>query len=404
MNLTELVKKVISRVCNIINNIIYYMCCIIPIDKNLIILESEGDLSDNAYAIYDYMRHNNYEKKYKIIWLVEDVKSAKYNIQDVKFIIKFPNGIEAKRSFYLARCKWYIYDHCNVISNLRKRKKQMLVYLTHGWGYKAPKGVNTKKNKSRCDCIMSTGELSAKGLSEFFQEPLDKVIITGYPRIDYFYKHSDLITATVNREWRFDKYKKVFFWMPTFRKSINTTISENYIDNQTGLPIFETKQSLYGFSKFLKDESILLVLKLHHLQANLPIFDESIDNIRVIDDNELKKCGIQLYQLIPYSDALISDYSSVSIDYMVLNRPIIYTLDDYEQYNKSRGLFLENTIDYMPGYHVYNADELKQSILEICNEIDKYKEERESISSQYHYYYDGESSKRVLDTIGVTKY
>ena len=42
---------------------------------NLIILESEGDLSDNAYALYYYMKHNEYLNKYKVVWLVDHIEN-----------------------------------------------------------------------------------------------------------------------------------------------------------------------------------------------------------------------------------------------------------------------------------------------------------------------------------------
>ena len=48
-----------------------------PMDEQLIVMESEGDLSDNAFAIYDYMRHTGYLKKYHVAWLVDHVEEAR---------------------------------------------------------------------------------------------------------------------------------------------------------------------------------------------------------------------------------------------------------------------------------------------------------------------------------------
>ena len=189
--------------------------------------------------------------------------------------------------------------------------------------------------------------------------------------------------------------------MPTFRKSNNASVSEEYIKNETGLPIFETRQSLQQFSAFLKKNNILLVFKLHHLQAELPVFTELKAPIIVVRDEDLAENGIQLYQFLALADALISDYSSVSIDYLALDRPIVYTLDDYEQYNASRGLFPQDAINYMPGYHVYTEEELEQSIFEICQGIDKYADERKKIQPEYHEFLDGNSSKRILTKLGI---
>ena len=44
---------------------------LVPI-KNQVILESAPEFSDNTYYIYLEMLKNEYQKKYKIIWLVTD--------------------------------------------------------------------------------------------------------------------------------------------------------------------------------------------------------------------------------------------------------------------------------------------------------------------------------------------
>lgn len=387
-----------------INELNFYRYQKQPIDEHLIVMESEGDLSDNAYALYDYMRANGYLNKYHVAWLVDDVEKAekrKAEFPNTEFVQKVPLKVNTKWSEVLATCKWYIYDHCNLMAPYTKGDNQTILYLSHGWGYKASKGGDINKDKSVYDYMTATGHLSAKGLSEYWKRPLENTIITGYPRLDYFFENDKHIRSTINEKWKFDQYNKVIFWMPTFRKSVASALSEDYIKNSTGLPIFEDESSLKKFSSFLKDNNILFVFKLHHLQADLPVFHEHFDNILVVQDEELQEMGVQLYQFIPFADALVSDYSSISIDYLLLDRPIIYTLDDYDQYDKSRGLFPKNAIDYMPGYHVYNQKELEEAILELNNGIDKYKADREKVIDNYHMYKDGNSSKRVLDAVGI---
>lgn len=419
MNMADVLKKINQKgvkgcaeslewhSANTVNKSIFYYWQKKPIDNNLIIMESGGEITDNAYALYDYMGKNGYLKKYHVVWLVYEISGPRkdHKIQhlypNTEIVWGDPSKVHEKWNKYLATCKWYIYDHCNMMSSMKKRQDQILIYLSHGWGYKAAKGGDINNDKSIYDYMTATGPLSAKGLSEYWRRPLSDTLITGYPRIDYFYQDDSKVENIVNKKWQFSTYKKVFFWMPTFRKSIASALSEDYISNETGLPIFDTEKSLYEFSVFLKNNNILFVLKLHHLQADLPIFKKHLDNILVVHDEDLTALNIQLYQFIPLSDVLISDYSSISIDYLALNKPIIFTLDDYDQYDKSRGLFPKNAKDYMPGYHVYNQKELEDAIAEITDGIDKYKNDRDKVTSEYHTYRDGNSSKRVLDAIGI---
>lgn len=394
------IERRIIRYCN---HFMFKWYLNIPIENNSIVLESEGDCCDNAFALYDYMKKNDYLKKYKITWLVDHPERFKEKenvvfLQKQIYLIFSPKTIRALRT-----CKWYIYDHCNIMADYYKREGQQLIYLSHGWGYKVSKGGNIEKSKSRFDFMTATGELSAKGLSEYWHTPIDKTIITGYPRLDYLFNSNSEINRKINSHWPFEQYKKVIFWMPTFRQSINKELSEEYNQTETGLPLFNTINSLLSFDDFLNYKEVLMVFKLHHLQLELPVFSMTFKNIIILRDENLLNSGIQLYQLLQKSEVLISDYSSIAIDYLVTDRPIIYTLDDYEEYNKSRGLFPANAIDYMPGYHVYSIKELKESIDEILSGEDRYREERKQIVNKYHRYTDGNSSERVLKQFGIIK-
>ena len=378
------------------------------INKHLIVMESEGDLSDNAFAIYDYMRHAGYLKKYHVAWLVDHVEEARKlreknpeDFQNTEFVQKVPQKVDKRWAEVLATCKWYIYDHCNLLAPLIKRKEQKVIYLSHGLVYKAAKGGFTTNDLTHYDMITVTGSIPAKGMSEYWQEPEEKAVITGYPRLDYFFQSNAKVREKINQKWHLAHYKKVIFWMPTFRQSYNESLSEDYIKNQTGLPIFETKDSLQEFSDFLKTRNLLLIFKLHHLQAELPVFQSHFENILLVRDEDLHEIGVQLYQFIDMADALISDYSSISIDFLLKDKPIVFILDDYEGYRKSRGFFPENAIDFMKGYHIYNQKELEDSLSEIADGIDKYIGERHAVMKNYHTYSDGNSARRVLDTIGI---
>ena len=384
------------------NNAVFRLCKCFPINPNRIVLESEGDLSDNAYALYEELRRSGSLDRYQVVWLVDHVAEARSKVgPHTRCCVKRPASFRPVRSYLLATCRWYLYDHCNMMASLQKRPGQTVVYLSHGWGYKSAKGTDPSRDRTRPDYLTATGPLSAKGLAQYWQEPEEKVLITGYPRIDYFYRDDPLVRETVERIWHFGGYRKVFFWMPTFRQCRNSALSEDYLTGQTGLPLFETAESLAGFSDFLQKNNILLIFKLHHLQAELPVFRTVLPNITIIRDGDLVSAGLQLYQFLPFADAVISDYSSVTIDCLPLGKPLIYTLDDYAQYDRSRGLFPKNAVDYMPGHHVYSVAELECSILEICGGADPYRADREKILPCYHTYRDGHAARRVFHAVGI---
>ena len=148
---------------------------------------------------------------------------------------------------------------------------------------------------------------------------------------------------------------------------------------------------------YLKKINSLVILKIHHLQKNEKVFSEVYSNILFVSDENIKQMGFQLYQFIPLTDALITDYSSISADYMLLNKPMIFILDDYEQYDKSRGIIPENAKELWTGDQVYTINELMNAMDDIVSGKDKYKDKRNKLLPQFYKYMDGNSSNRILD-------
>lgn len=381
-----------------------------PMDERLIVLESEGDLSDNAFALYSYMRDAGFLESYRVVWAVDDVgRAAGLKAEspqawpNTEFASKAPDAFDPVLARALGTCKWFIYDHCNLMAQLEKRSGQQVVYLSHGCGYKGPKGGNPSNDVTPYDFMTVTGPLAAECVSNFQMRPVDLAVCTGYPRNDYLLMQ-DGTSESVVREWLgLGPDQKLILWMPTFRQSQNLEISENYICNETGLPLISTREDLVALSEFLVCSNILLVLKVHHLQADLPIFGQSFPNILVVRDDDLRARELQLYQFVRCADALISDYSSISVDFLLLDRPIVYTLDDYEEYAASRGLFPENAVDYMPGCHVYDVPQLKSALSAIAAGEDVHRADRLSIIDRYHTYRDAASSERVLNACGIQR-
>lgn len=382
----------------------------LPIDESLIVLESEGDLSDNAFALYDYLRTADYLDSYRVIWAVDDVNRAKalkaenpYLWPNTDFVCKAYGFYDSDLAVALATCKWFIYDHCNLMAWLKKRPEQEVVFLSHGCGYKGPKGANSSESLTPYDFVTVTGPLAAVCVSNWQQRSTEFAITTGYPRNDYLLRENSSIEYGVRNWLGLTDEEKLVLWMPTFRQSQNLDISEDYLNSETGLPLFSNRKELEQFSRYLAAKKIVLVLKLHHLQAELPIFSERFENIILVRDDDLYGLKLQLYQFVRCADALISDYSSISVDFMLLDKPIIYTLDDYEEYAASRGLFPKNAIDYMPGYHVYDESQLEEALSEIAAGKDIYRANRLLIIDKYHTYRDARSAERVLKACGIKK-
>lgn len=406
--ISGLVKICHEHISSKINNCFYYVCWMFPVDKNLIVFESEGDLTDNSFALYDYMRRKKLLGKYKVVWLVNDPASAREYINHEKgfintiFVRKFPNRVCFSRGKYLAGCRFFIYDHSNVKHELHQRKGQKIIYLTHGFaGYKAGKG-STGKEISKPDIVTVTSQLSEDLYPSFEDFGNARFIHAGMPRLDYFFEKDSNVETIINTRFSLPKYNKVFLWMPTFRESEHRDISEDYLNTETHLPILTSKKELQEFQSFLNKNNLLMILKVHPLQRNLPVFQTKNPNIIFLRDEDLHRLNVQLYQFIAMTDALITDYSSISADYMLLDKPMIFTLDDYEEYKKSRGGFIpSDPIKLWAGAHVYDKNEFYGAISRVAEGYDDHREERHKLLPLFYDHIDGKASERICSYLSL---
>ena len=394
--MTETLRKVKKWM----ERVLFRMFSLLPINKKLILFESEGDFSDNSYALYDYMKKNGYFEKYKAVWLVKK-DDPLINYADYRSVPKWTHGVDIHRLYIFATSRYSIYDHSNVLADYKIRKEQIIINLFHGCTFKATKGVAVVTDTEKFMPV--TGDFWKSIMAEFVCCSSDKVVTLGYPRNDYLIMNKN----NQMKQWLDDKgwkdYKKILLWMPTFRKSATINLSENYYSGETGLPILEDNNDLMDLDELLQTSNVLLVIKVHHLQLDYEAFKKDYSNIQIIKDGMLISSGIQLYQMVSMTDILITDYSSISNDYMLLDRPMIFTLDDYEEYRASRGFSIEDPAQYFPGHHVFNKEELFEAIKDVANGDDPYKDRRHELLPIMHKYQDQYSCKRIVEYIGLTK-
>lgn len=380
------IKKIVGKIIRLL-----------PVDKKMVVFESEGDLSDNSYALYEYMLKQEYDKKFCFVWFVENVHQAPKN-KNTKYVGKSGKINTVRKMIYLAKAKYYIYDHCNYFDfyNFKKRDGQVIVNLWHGNGVKS---TSYASRSSSADILITTGRIFNEELSKILGVSREKIYSIGYPRTDYFYKRMNKSQIKLTEE--FARYNKVFLWMPTFRRSNNAELDEAYFHSYTGLPILMEENELEEFDFFLKEINALCIFKIHHLQAELPAFKKQFTNILIWNDKDIRNMGLQLYQFVVLTDFLITDYSSIATDYMLLNKPIIYTLDDYDEYDAARGFIFDNCMEYFPGEKAFNKEDLFSSINGVVQGHDRYQEERIRINNLFNKYQDGNNCERILSAIGI---
>jgi CDP-glycerol glycerophosphotransferase (TagB/SpsB family) len=66
-----------------------------------------------------------------------------------------------------------------------------------------------------------------------------------------------------------------------------------------------------------------------------------------VDDDDLAAAGVTLSSLLAASTGLVTDYSSVWVDYLLTDRPIAFLVPDRDTYD--RALHPVDVLDWVPG-------------------------------------------------------
>jgi CDP-glycerol glycerophosphotransferase (TagB/SpsB family) len=85
---------------------------------------------------------------------------------------------------------------------------------------------------------------------------------------------------------------------------------------------------------------------------------------------------------------------------MLVDKPLGYTLDDFDRYEDARGWSFDNVKEYMPGHHIYTQDDLHRFVRDISAGSDPYRHRRAEIIDDVQTYRDG-FSKRILEYFGI---
>lgn len=356
--------------------------------RNVIIFNSNPDLADNAYALYSYIIKNriDIQKKYKIIWTVNTKEqNNRTNRTTCKTVYK--KSLQGLYYFFVSK---FIFCTHNYFYDVKSGRDQIIVNLWHGNGYKC---LHNEEECYRGDVTFVTSDAYVQIQAHELNINSDNVLVTGLARNDCFFKSKvgELKKLGIDKE----KYKSILIWMPTFRKAVLKSFGED--GNRSGFGFWDVVSTQSEkFNSALKKNGILLIVKPHPMEDLTRLEYNCFSNIRIISNRDLEKLNCDLYELLKETDGLISDYSSVVIDYLLLDKPVSMVCSDIEEYKSSRGFVFNRISDYFPGPILKNADDFLNYICN-KNKIDlEWLDKRVQLKKFFHKYSDGNSCERIV--------
>ena len=358
---------------------VYWLSFLVPRNKKIWLFGSTFGrrFADNPRYLYLYVSQHKEELGIRPIWISHNEKVVNMLVDE---------GYEAymyhsvKGIWFALRGMVYLFDNYSKDINFWQSGGALKINLWHGIPLKKiqhdnvfdkfrhPKNLWEKfKNFPRnisdekpSHYVLTTSENLRKIFSSAFKT--ENVLIARYPRNEVLI--SDEIKNIYSVEEKKDRKKilvnkkdkqnkKMIFYMPTFRKS-ETLFFENF-DKE-------------DFQIFLKKNNLLFCIKLHpKSKLNEEFKNIQSENIMVINKDA------DPYVFLKMADVLITDYSSIYFDYLLLDRPIIFFDYDLKEYlNDSREMYFKYN-EFTPGEKVKDYSELKKVILNIVGNYEEYR-------------------------------
>lgn len=322
----------------------FNLCRILPIRQNRVafVAPHNGGEKDSLGILRSYIEEKG---GYEIITI--STRDLKLNTSGIKSLVLSclkAAGFFTVKAKALATSKYvFLNDNFMPMASLNFSKDAVITQLWHAegafkkFGLSAPLDSDVrereKKGASKLTYVICSSENVKLVYAEAFGVDESKILPLGTPRIDSLLaeKDSDAIRKEFDIKYPQCKGKKLVLYAPTFRDDPET--DKNIVSNIDA----------EAFRCELGDEYCLLV-KLHpQIHSASPV--KGTVDVTSGDINSLT--------LI--SDILVTDYSSVCMDFALLSKPCIFFAFDLEDYEKERSFYYDYE-SYVPGKIVRDFD------------------------------------------------
>lgn len=362
------------------------------------VFKSNPDFSDNPRALYEYMKGLD---SFELCWIVEKEK--------VRLLLE-EQGVcavlEGTDEAYAAREAASVLVSTSFDHALVKRPDQLFVSTWHGFPLKligffesamasSDESLELRMTTDLSDIIVATSRCCQMLMAGMFASDPRKVLITGYPRVDMMFDADGRSNLSRILPECIEDGARLLLYMPTVRRGLKDegdTFQENVFNYSDYDPDL--------LDEFLERQNAYLIAKLHF--ADDGIIEKGRfrlpKRMRLLDTDSLTGKLLTVYHILNAFDVLIADYSSIFTEFMLLDRPVVFSCPDLERYKADRGFVVDDPTLLMPGPIARTQAELISGIESVFKE-DAYMERRNALKTYFHSFADNRSSMRLSNAI-----
>ncbi len=352
----------------VIKCILHFIGIFIKKDNNIWIFGQLGGTEFSGNSKYLFLKVFKEHKNIRPIWFTKKRDIVK-TINDFGGEAYLFNYLKALYYGVIAKVYIHSYGRDDILNY--SKINAIFVNLYHGMVIKKLKQYYRKD-----DLDIASSDITKEVRKKIFINT-KKLIITGEPRYDIFYKKIDRISILKKYNLETFHNKVIISYLPTYRK-----------ERRNFRPLF------FNFNQFSELNNVVLFEKCHYIDKESAInLNTNLNNIVNISN-----IYIDTQELLLITDILITDYSCCFVDFLLRGNPIIFYVYDLEKYTKTQGFYYDYE-EVTPGIKAYSEFEVFQSIKKYLKNPDLDRDKRVKVKDMFHKYQDGNCSERVYQEI-----
>jgi len=329
---------------------------------------SEILLSDDKYRIYIYKDGDIVPKIRKML----EIKGA-----------TVLEGWSIKSLYHLLTSGIFIFSHAPRDAHITKRcKKRTIINLWHGVAFKTienlmpnipkEKQEQIRNNAKLYDLIIASSAVDKQTNVDAFMLDEKKVHITGLPRYDILkdsYILDNFLKEQKEKLLVYKKDKKLILYAPTFREKKISALDQ----------MSESDWNI--ISNTLEQNNAIMAIRPHAYDKALPVYLDNNENFFLLPHKIFTETNL----ILQFTDILIVDFSSIWIDFLLLNRPIVGFAKDLEHYlSRERG-FVYDFESTFPDLFFHSTETLAEQLKVLLSKKDLTTQYKEA-SKKFHTY------------------
>lgn len=295
---------------------------------------SSPDYVGNSYHLFRHMMATRSGIRH--VWLVADEESRLRLQADLE---SYPRSVvdgspvlvirrhSIRGYLTFLRSQYVFHTHGIYRMTTTALRGRRIVSLWHGMPIKCIGALNTRiadPYPTFGTDHLATSAVFRAIIAAAFRADFDRVILSALPRCDALVAPLDLAPSRdrIRDALQIPPSTNLVMWLPTYRTAAARAHFETGVAGpQTFLDDLDEWQ-LPALDDIAGRHRCTIVVKLHHDDPlNNVDLDLQLANVRFMRAAEFLDLGVELYDVLAFADGLITDVSSVIIDFLTTSRP-----------------------------------------------------------------------------------